>query len=227
MVLAAKIFEVKTPTSLEEIADKLRDFRRVENEKVDDHEFELITGVDDLDTKRNILTCIFYRDKIIFINQRGKVVPTLKTASARIYFHDVGGRIFLTVLQKKHFANAVASILSHHLFLTYRGVVEAQIPADNLRAFHERNPEATKVIYFDNLDFPGVDKVALYGDSLKTTGKYEEYLMHGKIWYLVFTVQGSSAVLGLTRNCVVTSFSRISEDKFMDYVVEHVFPLIK
>ncbi|MEM4383061.1 MAG: hypothetical protein QXU44_03270, partial [Candidatus Caldarchaeum sp.] len=66
----------------------------------------------------------------------------------------------------------------------------------------------------------------LYGPSLISTGKYEEYLAHGKIWYLVFSVKGSNAVLGVTRNCVVVSFSRMSEAQFIEYVVANVFPLM-
>ena len=227
MVLAAKIFEVKADTDLWKIADKLKGFKVVEDEKVDDKEFELHTVVRDLDMGDKMITANFSRDKVIFINQRGKYVPVLKTVTARIYFHDTGEKLLLTVLQKKHFANSVASLLSHHLFLTYRAITEARIPPENLREYHERNPEATKVIYFDDLDYPGVDKVALYGDYLRATGKYEEYLAHGKIWYLVFTVKGSNTVLGITRNCVVTSFSKIDEQKFMQYIVSEVFPLIK
>ncbi|HIQ30402.1 MAG TPA: hypothetical protein EYH45_07570 [Candidatus Caldiarchaeum subterraneum] len=227
MVLAAKIFEIKIPTNLEEIAEKLKDFKRVDEEEVEGRKFELHMTVDNLDMDDNYVTGNFNRDKIIFVNQRGNTVPILKTVTARIYIHRYGEKLLLTVLQKKHFANSVASILSNHLFLTYRGVVEARIPPENMREYHDRNPEATKVIYFDSLDFVGVDKVALYGDSLRATGKYEEYLSHGKIWYIVFTVRDSNVVLGLTRNCVVTSFSKMPENEFMGYIIREVFPMIE
>jgi hypothetical protein len=36
----------------------------------------------------------------------------------------------------------------------------------------------------------------------------------------------ANAVLGVTRNCVVVTFSRMSEAQFIQYVVENVFPLI-
>ncbi|MEM1946361.1 MAG: hypothetical protein QXF95_05035, partial [Candidatus Caldarchaeum sp.] len=145
---------------------------------------------------------------------------------AIIFFRRWNSRVFLTVVQNKHFANYVASLLSYHLFLNYRSIVEARIPPENLQRYHEANPEATKVIFFDNLDYPGVDKVALYGESLISTGKYEEYLAHGKIWYLVFSVKGSNAVLGVTRHCVVVTFSRMSEAQFIQYILENIFPLM-
>ncbi|GBC69609.1 hypothetical protein HRbin01_01311 [archaeon HR01] len=226
MVLTAKIFEVKQPATLEEIALKLNSVRLVENEKVGDTEFELVTSVGELSAAGGRLEAVFSRDKIMMVNQRGKMTPVLKTVTAPIILWKRDDRTFLMVIQKKHFANFVASFLSHQLFLNYRSIVEANITAESLRRFHEMNPEATKVIYFDDLDFPGVDKVALYGESLSNTGKYEEYLSHGKIWYLVFSVRGTNAVLGVSRNCVVVSFSRISESQFIEYILENVFPLV-
>ncbi|MEM0348605.1 MAG: hypothetical protein QXD24_00275 [Candidatus Caldarchaeum sp.] len=226
MVLSAKIFEIKQPTSFDEIAAKLRDFRVVEHQKHGDVDFELVTDVSKLDLRDGMLFGLFSRDKVIYVNQRGEVKPVLKTIQATVFFHNQNNKTYLTVVQNKHFANYVASVLSHHLFLNYRSIVEARIPSENLQRYHEANPEATKVIFFDSLDYPGVDKVALYGPSLISTGKYEEYLAHGKIWYLVFSVKGSNAVLGVTRNCVVVSFSRMSEAQFIEYVVANVFPLM-
>ncbi len=226
MPLAAKIFEVRVETSLEEIADKLRDYRVIEEREVEEQNFELLTEVKDLDLKDDRLEGVFSRDKLIMVNQRGKFVPILKTVDARMIFRKIGDLTLLTVVQEKHFANAVASILSHHLFLSYKAITEARISPSIMREFHERNPEGTKVIYFDDLDFVDVDKLALYGDSLKNTALYEEYLRHGKIWYIVFTVAGTNRVMGLTRNCVVTSFTKMPEPEFVEYIDEIVIPLI-
>ncbi len=226
MPLAAKIFEIRAETTLEEIADKLRDYRIVEEVTEEDQTLELVTEVKDLDLKDDRLEGIFSRDKVIIINQRGKRVPVLKTTEARIIFRKVRDLTLLTVVQEKHFANAVASLLSHHLYLSYKAITEARISPEIMREFHEMNPEGTKVIYFDDLDFVDVDKLALYGDSLKNTALYEEYLRHGKIWYIVFTVAGTNKVMGLTRNCVVTSFTRMPESEFIEYIDKIVIPLI-
>jgi len=226
MPLAAKVFEIRVETSLEEIADKLRDYRTVEERSEEGQDLELITEVRDLDLKEDILEGVFSRDKIIIINQRGQRVPILKTIDARIIFRQLEDATLFTVVQEKHFANAVASLLSHHLYLSYKAVTEARISPEIMREFHERNPEGTKVIYFDDLDFVDIDKLALYGDSLKNTALYEEYLRHGKIWYIVFTVAGTNRVMGLTRNCVVTSFTRMPESEFIEYIHQIVHPLI-
>ena len=226
MPLAAKIFEIRVETSLEEIADKLRDYKIVEEQGEEGQEMELITEVKDLDLKDDRLEGMFSRDKIIIVNQRGNRVPVLKTVEARIIFQQVEDITLLTVVQEKHFANAVASLLSNHLYLSYKAITEARISPEVMREFHEMNPEGTKVIYFDDLDFVDVDKLALYGDSLKNTALYEEYLRHGKIWYIVFTVAGTNRVMGLTRNCVVTSFTKMPESEFVEYIDKIVIPLI-
>ncbi|MEM1936876.1 MAG: hypothetical protein QXX49_04200 [Candidatus Caldarchaeum sp.] len=226
MVLSAKIFELKQQTSLMEIAEKLKDFKVSETQKHGDKEFELVTDLTDLDLKNDALYCTFSKDRVIYVNRREGLTPMVATVKATIFFQKKNNKTYLTVVQNKHFANYVASFLSHHLFLSYRSIVEARIPPENLQRHHEANPEATKVIFFDSLDYPGVDKVALYGKSLISTGKYEEYLAHGKIWYLVFSVKGANAVLGVTRNGVVVSFSRMSEGQFIQYILDNVFPLL-
>jgi len=84
MPLAAKIFEVKPEIPLEEIADKLRDYRIVDERVEEGEEFELITEVRDLDLREDRLEGVFSRDKIILIPQHGKTVPIIKTVEARI-----------------------------------------------------------------------------------------------------------------------------------------------
>lgn len=226
MPLAAKIFEVKPDATLEAIAEKLKDYRVVEEREEEGSRFELITEARDLDLRDNVLRGTFSKDKVILLNQRGRNVPVIKTTEARIVFRRERGVTLLTVVQEKHFANLVATLLSNHLFLSYRAIVEGRISPEVMRMFHERNPENTKVIYFDDLDIPEVSKIALYGDSVRNSALYEEYLRHGKVWYIVYQVPGTGHVMGLTRNCVVTSFTRMSESDFVDYIQREIHPLI-
>jgi hypothetical protein len=76
-------------------------------------------------------------------------VPVVKTIDAYIEFRDRGDKIFLIVMQQKHFANYVATTLSNALFLNFRSIVEARIPHERLVELHERNPDGTRLIWFD------------------------------------------------------------------------------
>ncbi|MCS7145864.1 MAG: hypothetical protein RMJ28_04935 [Nitrososphaerota archaeon] len=227
MVLTAKVFEVREDVSLATIAAKLGEFRERQIVKEEDREIELLTDVREVNAGSKHISGIFSRDKLIRIRQRGKVLPIVKTIEAYIEFRNRGDKILLTVAQEKHFANSVATTLSNALFLNYKSIVEAYIPPENMQQIHESNPEGTKLIWFDQVDIPGVDKLALAGPSLMDTALYQEYLGHGKIWYIVYTTRSGGKIIGLTRNGVVTAFTKMPESEFIDYIVGYVFPLIR
>jgi len=227
LVLTAKIFEVREEASLAAIAAKLIEFRERSIVREGDREIELLTDARDIATGPRHISAIFSRDKLLRIRQRGKIMPIVSTVEAYIEFRDRGDKLLLIVAQEKHFANSVATTLSNALFLNYRSITEAYIPPENMQRIHESNPEGTKLIWFDQVDIPGVDKLALAGPSLMDTSLYQEYLNHGKIWYIVYTTSSGGKIVGLTRNAVVTAFTKMSESEFLEYITGSVFPLIR
>jgi len=227
LVLVAKIFELREEMSLADAARRLKDYSAQETFSTQDKDLELLTEIKDLQLKKNELSGLFSRDKVIMINQRGSIVPIVKTIQAPLVIQEFRNRTLLSVFQEKYFANSVASVLSQILFVTFGAIVEAQIPSETLQEFHERNPDATKVIFFDNVDVLNVDRLALYGSALKDSTLYEQYLSHGKIWYVVYTSRPNGLVVGLTRNCVVTCFSKIDEQEFADYIRNEILGLIR
>lgn len=227
LVSVTKIFEFREEMSLAEVAKRLKDYSVQEIFSAEEKDLELLTEIKDLRVRKNQLRGLFSRDKVVMINQRGNILPIVKTIEAPLVIHELQGKTLLSVLQEKYFANSVASVLSQILFVTFGGIVEAQIPSATLQEFHERNPDATKVIFFDDVDVPNVDRLALYGSALKDSTLYEQYLSHGKIWYVVYTSRSRGLVIGLTRNCVVTCFSKIDEQELVDYVEDEIFGLIR
>ena len=143
------------------------------------------------------------------------------------------GQTFLVALApskargvKKLLTDYVANKFSEILFIKSGAIVEARITHEALRELHESNPRATKLIWFDDVDIPNIGKLALAGSGLADTGLYRDYLEHGKIWYAVFEVQKRGLVVGITRNCVVTLFSRMEQKDFVEYVLKEIIPLI-
>jgi hypothetical protein len=61
---------------------------------------------------------------------------------------------------------------------------------------------------------------------LGNTSLYSDYLTHGKLWYIVFTSKAYGYVFGLTRNCILTGFSKMELSEFKNFVGSQVFPLI-
>ena len=234
MVLPAKIFEIKEDVNLFFTFQKLKNFREEEPyTMINGETINLVSEILDLKMERDSISGIFSRDFIRSRVYRRKIVETPTTEESPFWIKKFNDKFFLIVLApstargiKKLLTNYVASKLSRILFINPNVILEVEIPHEKLKALHESNPQATKLIWFDNVDIPGVEKLCLAGVDLADTGLYQEYLRHGKIWYVVFEVQKRGMVVGVTRNCVVTLFSKSSVEEFVNYIMEDILPLI-
>ncbi len=226
MVLAAKIFAVDPRLSLREIAYRLKGHRLMEREKVLGREVEVGSGILDLELEGEVLGGTFEENFIISTTYGGEVFRVPLTVRTRFEFHTLKDTTFLLVAAKKARANRIANNLSS-LLSTEKGVVqEAWIPSDTLREFFESRMDTVRVVFFDEVRLPNVEKLSLYGSQLTRTDLYREYLKLGRVWYAVFEPE-EGVVIGLTRNCVVTFFSKLSLDDAIEFIRERIFPLIE
>jgi hypothetical protein len=222
MVLAGKVFVIREEAGLDDIAAKLRDFK-VEEEKGD---IKLVREVRDIKIKGEDLHAIFSQDQVREIYHRGKKISTPCTLETPIVFSKFKKKIFLIVVEKKPLANSIANQLSKILFIVPGVIVEAKIPPDAFRRFHEEHFEDTKIIFFDDVDIPNVDKLSLYGSALADTGLYHDYLKHGKVWYIVIKPKEYNSIIGITRNSVITFFSKAEVSDLIEYIKREILPLI-
>jgi len=235
LVLPAKIFEVKEEADFGLMAMKLKDFREEERYRTERGEtIVLVKEILDLKLKEDLLSGVFSMDFVRRRFYRRRLVEAPVTEEAPFWFRRFDGRTFLIVLApsvargvKKLLTSHVANKLSEVLFITPHAIVEVRISHDTLRRLHELNPEATKLVWFDDVDIPGVEKLCLAGSALADTKLYHDYLEHGKIWYVVFEVQNRGIVVGITRSCVVTLFSKSTADEFINYILEDLLVLVK
>lgn len=233
MVLAAKIFKFREEAGLDLIARKLKDFREEEPYEREGKKLKLTTEVLDLKLQGDSLAGVFSRDFVLSRYYKRGLVETVVTEEVPFWIKRSKGRTFLVVLApskargvRKLLTDYVANKFSEVLFIKSGAIVEGRITHEALRELHESNPKATKLIWFDDVDIPNIGKLALAGSALADTKLYRDYLEHGKIWYVVFEVQKRGLVVGITRNCVVTMFSRMEWKDFIDYVLKEVLPLI-
>lgn len=235
MVLPAKIFEIKGDADFGFMVKRLEGFSESEPSQTDGEEpLDLVTEILDLERTENTITGIFSRDFLRIRQYRRNILKAPTTEEAPFWITALGDRTFLIVLApsvargvKKLLTNHVANKLSDIVFGTPGAIVEVRVSNETLRELHESNPEATKLIWFDNVDIPSVEKLCLAGSSLADTGLYREYLEHGMIWYVVFEARKRGVVVGITRNCVVTLFSKSTVEEFVKYVVEDFLALIE
>ena len=227
MVLAAKLFVVKEEKNLPLLATKLKNFKLEQEMTVEEKSFNLLSEISDISISKDTLEGTFSFDTVFTVNQRGNSVPVTRTFMAPFTFNLFGDNLYLTIFEKKSRANNVANEMSKALFMSLGQIVEARIPPEVLKRFHEENFENTKILFFDEVDLPNISKLSLYGEALGTTTLYNDYLEHGQIWYAVVKSKKFGYVVGVTRNAVVTCFSRADLPEFKTYVKAEILPLLK
>jgi len=227
MVVAGKIFKLSEPLALADVASTLEGSRSEESYEEGDYKFELVTEIVGLLPKGGTLKGVYSHDYVVQVFHRGKIVPTPRTVEAMFSFAEHEKNIFLTVVEKKRLANFVANNLSELLFGKTGGIVEARISPETLKEFHLKNPEDTKITFFDNVDIPNVNKLSLYGPDLTNTSLFEDYGKHGDLWYVVARAKGYGYVVGITRDASVTIFNLSDKEKYVAYVAKEIYPLAK
>jgi hypothetical protein len=235
MVLPAKIFEVKEKVDIGIILAKLKDFHEEESYETAIGETIILTSeILDLTETEGTISGIFSKDYIQRRTYKRQLVETPITEESHFWIQPFQNRVFIIVSApsvargvKKLLTNFIANKLSQILFILKGSIVEVTIMHDTLKELHESNPQATKLIWFDQVDLPGVEKLCLAGSDLADTTLYQDYLKHGKIWYVVFEVHRQGIVIGVTRNCVITLFSKSTTQEFIDYILKDVIPLIE
>lgn len=225
MVVAGKVFRLSEPLAIAEIASRLEGYRAEETYEEGDYKFKLLTDVAGLLPKGKMLRGVYSHDYITQVFHRGKMLPTPRTVEALFSFSEHEGTTFLTIVEKKRLANFVANELSKILFEKAGGVLEARISPETLKKFHLKNPEDTKITFFDNVDIPNVDKLSLYGPDLVNTSLFEDYGKHGDLWYVVARSKEYGYVVGLTRDASVTIFNLGEKEPYLEYVAKEIYPL--
>ena len=226
MVTAGKVFKLVEPQALADLASKLRGYRREEQHEEGDYKFSLITEIVNLMPSANTLTGVYSHDYVTHVFHQGKTVPLPHTVEAMFSFTKHEDRVFLTIVEKKIRANFIANRLSETIYERVGHIAEARIPPETLHDFHLKNPEDTKVTFFDNVDIPNVDKLSLYGPDLVGTTLFEDYCKRGDLWYIVARSKGYGYVVGVTRDASVTIFNITDKKKYLEYVAKEIYPLI-
>jgi len=226
MVVAGKIFKFSNKMLMEDVGSKLDGYRNEGTYEEEGYNLQLLTEITGLLPKGNTLTGVYSHDYVMHVFHRGKVVPLPRTVEAIFSFAQTERTMFLAVVEKKRVANFVANKLSEILFEKVGGIVEARIPPETLRSFHLKNPEDTKITFFDNVDIPNVNKLSLYGPDLVNAQLFEDYTKHGDLWYVVARSKKTGYIVGVTRDASVTIFNLGDKNKYVEYVSQEIYPLI-
>ncbi len=224
MVLPSKIFYLSENPGLNTIAAKIKDYKLTKVEEIEGKEYEIGDRIVSLEKIENGLRGKYEESFILDFEYHGEEIKVPISVSTRFEFVQDEDRIYLIILAKKNRANRLATLFSSIVTAEKNKILEIEISHQTLKKLVEERKDYTKIIFFDNVKILGINKLSLYGKNILDTQQYNEYINIGKIWYIVLEYE-ENIVVGLTRNGIVTFFSKISEEDASNFIKEKILPL--
>ena len=225
MPTAGKVFVSTENKKLADIAAALEGHKVEEEYAEGDFKLNLLTEVANVNITDNILTGLYSYDHVVYNYHRGKVAPAAATKEVLFSMSEYQNRIYLAVVDKKAIANRVANRLSEIAYGEMGVFVEARILPETLKKFHVANKEGTKVIFFENMGIPNINKLSLYGPDLVDTKLFKEYDSIGDLWYVLAKSKKYGYTVGLVRDGSTTIFNTVDQGQYLQYVREEVIPM--
>lgn len=224
MVLASKIFYLSEKIGLNTIAAKIKDFKILDIQEINGKEYEVGSSISSLEKIENGLRGKYEESFILNFKYHDEDMLVPITVITPFEFIEKENITYIIIFAKKNRANRVANFFSTILTAEKNKILEIEISHKTLQKIVEERKEYIKVIFFDNVKIPGINKLSLYGRNILDTQQYEEYIKIGKIWYVVLEFS-DNIVIGLTRNGIVTFFSKIIEEDAFKFIEEKILPL--
>jgi hypothetical protein len=224
MVQAAKVF-LLPPLAPEDIAKRIRGFSKLKRENLAGREIEIGSSILDLYSEDEKLIGTFEENFLLSLKYKDEVLRAPLTIRTPFIFARGEGVTYLIVAARKNRANRIAGQLSSIISDEKGFIQEAWIPSEEFRKLYEGRMGTVKVIFFSDVRIPNVRKLSLYGEELASTSLYQEYLKLGRVWYVVFEPE-DGLVIGLTRNCAVTFFSRVSLEEAVAFMEREILPRV-
>ncbi|MCD6562695.1 MAG: hypothetical protein J7K23_02110, partial [Thermoproteales archaeon] len=224
MVLASKIFYLSEKIGLNTIAAKIKNFKILDIQEINGKEYEVGSSISSLEKIENGLRGKYEESFILNFKYHDEDMLVPITVITPFEFIEKENITYIIIFAKKNRANRVANFFSTILTAEKNKILEIEISHKTLQKIVEERKEYVKVIFFDNVKIPGINKLSLYGRNILDTQQYEEYIKIGKIWYVVLEFS-DDIVIGLTRNGIVTFFSKIIEEDAFKFIEEKILPL--
>lgn len=225
MPKAGKIFIYREELSIEEISEQLEGWREEEHVQFNGDAYDLLNDIQNLYLNEGELAGLYQYDYVISPTYRGTTQHIPVTDEASFIFTEHEHKTFLLVMAKKSVANSVANKISFILHDELGTIVEAMIHPSVLTGFYQ-GADGTKILLFDNIEVPNMDKATLYGDNVVQTSFHGDFVSVGDPWYIVAKTKKRGYTVGLVRDGSVVVFSAVDESGFVEYVKDEIIPLV-
>lgn len=226
MPTAGKLFIYREDLNITEIGENLNEFREEELYDFEDFQTTLIKDIAKVRVfEDRELTGAYRYDLVDTREHRGQTKYTPYTTRAFFTIWEQEETTWLLVLAAKKVANKVANELSLILHGAMGTFVEPRLNPEKLRDFCVQS-EAIKVLLFDDLVIPNMDKATLYGLNVVQTDLYSQFVNEGLFRYSVTKLGQDDHTIGIVRDGSVCIFNRVDTDQYIEFIKERILPLI-
>jgi hypothetical protein len=224
MPTAGKLFIHVEDLDLDAAAESLSSWRESEVYETPDDRYDLLTNVEEVEHDGEELRGIFMYDDIATYTWRGVLSSIPYTKEAPFVFTKQEEKWYLIVMAPKAIANRTANILSTILHGEQGFIVEPMIRSDNFDDF-QKGTDATKIMFFDEIETPNLDKATLYGGNVHQTDFFGNLVSVGRPWYVVGKTKQRGWTVGIVRDGAVVVFNTIDATSFVEFVKDKIIPM--
>lgn len=228
MPTAGKLFLYVEDLSLEKIHEALDGWS--ESLEYDDENLQttLITDIvnlSDVDEDSTDLSGVIRGDGVEMMHHRTGPRHVAYTTSTRFQFFSQDGRNYVILMAAKQTANNVANKLSLILHDEVAAITVPKLNPRKLREFCEGS-EAIKVLLFDDMDIPNMEKATLYGPNITQVNLYGQFVDSGQYRYSVSKLKDGYTV-GIVADASVCIFNTLDTTQdYIDFVKANIVPMV-
>lgn len=225
MPTSGKVFVYRETKTLEEIKVALEGYEEEIDYEDPDLDVTLKSNITRLELDQDLVG-LYQTDSVDHKIFRGRESIQPYTTEAPFLITEYEGKLYLIVLIRKAIANKVANTISLILHEELGAMTEPRINPERLREFCEKS-EAIKVLLFDEIDIPNLDKTTLYGLNVVQTDMYGKFVDSGLFRYTVMKMSTAEAfTVGLVRDGTVVIFTSVDSSQFIEFIKDKILPLI-
>ena len=219
---SGKVYIVNTSEDLKDLKGRLDGYSETEKYDDGDYSIDLVKDVQNLSIGERFIDGFYCYDYVMRNYYRGKVVHTPVTRECPFRFFKEDDELWLLVRISKDIANRVAVDLAMICNLDVR---EAQIYSREMNHYLKINNN-TKVVLFDQLDIPGVDKSTLYGIDLVQTDLFRNLVESGSPKWVITESSLKGYTVGIGGDAGVTIYNNVNELDYISFIEAEILPLI-
>lgn len=227
MPTAGKIFLYQEVLELAQIQERLEDLSEEIEYALDGETFNLVTDISHLSLTEKELSGLYSADGVEAKMHRSGPQYVTYTRESPFYFFEEEERSYVLIMAPKRIANGIANKLSLILHDAVGAIAVPKLNPRKLREFCEGS-EAIKVLLFEEMDIPNLEKATMYGTNIVQMDLYNRFVDSGQYRYSVSKLkpEKDAHTIGIVRDGSVCIFTEIDSHEYVQFIKNEIVPMI-